>query len=305
MTRRSIRDIFTITAAASVLAVGASTFAQAPSVSPGGSAPRLADQLPPEAEGVGIVERVGQSVPMGLMFTDETGRKVRIGDYFESGKPVILTLNYYKCPKLCGLTLNGMVQGLNEIDWLMGRDYEIVTVSINPEEKPDLALIKKKGYARTYTRDAQGLEEGWHFLTGDQTNIAVLADAVGFGYNFNEKTGEYVHAASITFVSPDGVITQYINNIVFPGSDLAQALQNAAGGTVVPKPTGSGVQKAIAVLCFSYNPESGTYQANVIKLMKLAGGVTALCVASWLGLVMLRGSRRNPVSVPATEEQAS
>ncbi len=162
--------------------------------SAGGQAP--ADQPPPETEGVGVTEHLDARLPLDLTFLDEEGRTVRLGDYFEGRKPVILNLVYFSCPMLCTLVLNGVVENMTALKWDLGKQYENVTVSFDPRETPELAKAKKQTYLASYGRP--GGDAGWHFLTGTQQNINVLTGAVGFGYRWDPAGNQFVHPAVIT-----------------------------------------------------------------------------------------------------------
>jgi len=248
-----------------------------------GQAPLLAEDVPAELEDVTIIDRTGDAVPLDLAFVDEAGRAVTLGDYFQPGHPVILTLNYYRCPMLCTLALNGMVDALNDIDWAAGGEFDIVTVSINPDEGPELATQKKKGYLTQY--DCPTADEGWHFLTGRQENIEKLATAVGFKYRRIEETGEYAHAASIMFITPEGRISRYMNDVMFDPKAVRLALVEASEGAI-----GSPVDKFLLMMCYHYDPEAGSYAFSAMKLMRLVGILTLLA----LGVVLLLLWRRGP-----------
>ncbi len=246
--------------------------------------PLLADQLPPELEGVGIVEHLDGPVPLELPFRDEAGRTVTLGEYFREGRPVILTLNYYRCPMLCSLTLNGMVDALNGIDWSAGREFEIVTVSIAPEEGPELADMKKRAYLTQYDRASAA--EGWHFLTGEQAEIEALARAVGFGYRKVERSVEYAHTASIMFATPDGRLSRYMNDVLFESKDVRLALVEASRGAI-----GSPMDKFLLFMCYYYDPESGSYGPSAVKLMRLGGGLPVLAMVGGFIVLRRRGGR--------------
>ncbi|MDY7110404.1 MAG: SCO family protein [Planctomycetota bacterium] len=251
-------------------------------------APLLTEDTPEALEDVTIIDRTGNEIPLDLSFVDESGKSVALADYFRPGRPVILTLNYYRCPMLCTLTLNGMVDALNEIDWAAGEDFDIVTVSINPEEGPELATMKKKGYLTQY--DCPTAAEGWHFLTGEQANIEKLATAVGFKYRYVEETGEYAHAASIMFITPGGKVSRYMNDVMFDPKAVRLALVEASEGSI-----GSPVDRFMLMMCYHYDPEAGSYAFSAMKLMRLVGLLTMLAI----GVVLLVLWRRGPKHEPA------
>lgn len=235
--------------------------------------PTFADEKIEELEGVGITQHLDTQVPLDLTFVDEHGQEVALSKFFNNDKPIIMTLNYYKCPMLCSLTLNGLVTGMEEMEWTLGDEFEVVTLSINPDEKAPLALKNKTGYLDHY--DREGAEKGWHFLTGDQENITKLADALGFGYVFDEQTGEFLHTASIMFITPSGRISKYMNDVQFAAQDLRFALVEASEGKV-----GTLIDDFLLFNCFQYDPDRNSYSPNAWKLMR---------TASVLMLIMLGG----------------
>ncbi len=245
----------------------------------------LADELPAELDGVGIVQRLDAPVPLDLAFVDHTGKDVVLRDLIVGDRPIILTLNYYNCPMLCSLTLNGMVDGLREVDLDLGVDYDIVTVSINPDEGPKLATQNRKGYLASLGKDVP--ESAWSFLTGTQENIEALAKGVGFGYRFDERSGDYAHTASITFVTPDGRISKYMNDVVFPPRDMRLAIVDASQGRV-----GSLIDTLLLFNCFQGDPEAGSYVASAWKIMRFGAALTVVLIAVGV-LILLRMGRGN------------
>ncbi len=242
--------------------------------------PTFADEKIPELEGVGITEHLDSQLPLDLTFVDEEGYDIVLGQYFNGEKPIIVTLNYYRCPMLCSLTLNGLVAGMGEMEWTLGEQFDVVTLSINPDEKAPLAKKNKEGYLSHYGRE--GAERGWHFLTGEQENITTLADTLGFGYVFDEQTGEFHHTASIMFITPDGRISKYMNDVQFRGQDLRFALIEASEGKI-----GTTLDKLLLFNCFQYDPDRNSYTPSAWKLMRtgavlmlvmLGGGIAVL---SW------------------------
>ncbi|MDP6479185.1 MAG: SCO family protein [Phycisphaerales bacterium] len=244
----------------------------------------LADELPEELDGVGIVQRLDAPVPLDLMFVDHTGKDIMLRDLIVGERPVILTLNYYNCPMLCSLTLNGMVDGLREVDLDLGADYDIVTVSINPEEGPELAAQNRKGYLAALGQEVP--DTAWPFLTGTQDNIETLAKGVGFGYRFDERSGDYAHTASITFVTPDGRISKYMNDVVFPPRDLRLAMVDASQGRI-----GGLIDTLLLFNCFQWDPEAGSYVPSAWKIMRFGGLITVVLIIAGV-LILLRIGRR-------------
>lgn len=247
--------------------------------------PTFADEKIDALEGVGITEHLDERIPLELTFVDEDGNVIVLGQYFNNDKPIILTLNYYKCPMLCSLTLNGLTAGLEEMEWTLGDEFEIVTLSINPDEKAPLAKKNQEGYLGHY--DREGAEEGWHFLTGEQKNITKLADALGFGYVFDSNTGEFHHTASIVFITPDGRISKYMNDVQFRGQDLRFALIEASEGKI-----GTTLDKLLLFNCFQYDPDSNSYTPVAWKLMRTGGVLMLVVLGGGLAVLGLTSSDR-------------
>jgi protein SCO1/2 len=242
------------------------------------AAQKLPEEQPLELQGVGIEEHLDAPVPLDLTFTDAAGQEIQLGDCFDGETPVILTLNYYGCPMLCSLTLNGLTDGMSEMSWDCGDEFRVVTVSIDPTETAALAKQNKQGYLEKYGRESA--KEGWRFLTGSQENITALADAVGFGYVQDENTGEYLHTASIMFITPDGRISKYMNDVRFLPRDLRFALVEASEGKI-----GSPLDKLLLFNCFRYDPESNSYTPSAWKLMRSAGVLTLVVLVGGLAVL--------------------
>ncbi len=247
----------------------------------------LADELPAELDGVGIVQRLDEQVPLGLEFIDHNGNAVVLSDLIGGERPVILTLNYYRCPQLCSLTLNGLVDGLRDVDLDLGTEYNIVTVSINPDEGPAIAAQNRAGYL--VALDEEVPESAWPFLTGNQENIEALAKAIGFGYRFDERSGEFAHTASITFVTPEGRISKYMNDVRFLPRDLRLAIVDASQGKV-----GSLIDTLLLFNCFQWDPEAGSFVPSAWKIMRLGAGISAILLFGGIFVLFrLERSRRS------------
>ena len=255
----------------------------APAISRQGAAQRM-EPLPKELEGVGITERPGARIPLDLEFTAEDGKPVRLGTYFDGKKPVILNLGYYRCPMLCGLVLSGLLQGLKETAWTVGREFEVVTVSIDPLETPTLARLKKESYLSDYGRP--GAAAGWHFLTGREANIRKLADAVGFGYRYVPEREEYAHAAALFMATPDGHLSRTLYGVQYAAGTLRMALTEAGQGKV------GSVADRILLTCFHYDAAEGRYAVAAAALMRIGAGATALALGGWLLARWVRDARR-------------
>ncbi len=234
-----------------------------------GALAQLADQVPEELEGVGVTEHLKEKIPLDLEFTNAEGKAVSIGEYFDGERPVILNLGYFRCPMLCGLVVNGMTDAMKEMPWTPGKEFQIVTVSIDPLETSTLAKLKKQNYLKDYGRPAAA--GGWHFLTGKEKNIQALTDAVGFHFKWNDERQEFAHTAVLTVLTPDGEISRYLYGVMFDPQTLRLSLAEASEGKV-----GSTVDKVL-LFCFQYDPEEGSYALAAMNLMR-AGGVLTLLI---------------------------
>jgi len=260
-----------------VKARGPLATALALAVTAGAAAPARAQRsepLPKQLQGVGINERPGAQVPLGLEFAAEDGRPVKLSQFVTGKKPVILTLNYYRCPMLCGLLLSGLLDGLKELAWTPGDQFEVVTVSIDPLETPKLAMLKKESYITEFGRPAAAA--GWHFLTGREPDIRALAASVGFGYRYDEERQQYAHAAGIFLLTPDGRVARVLYGVMFEPRTLKLGLTEAGEGKV-----GSTADQAL-LFCYHYDANAGRYVVAASNIMRLGGGATALVVGVWL-----------------------
>jgi len=237
---------------------------------------------------VAFDQKLGNQVPLDAVFRDESGRTVRLGKYFEK-KPVILNLVYYNCPLLCTQVLNSLTRSLRPLSMSIGKDFDVVTVSIDPTEDAILASQKKEAYLRRYDRPGPESEAGWHFLTGDTPAIEALAKSVGFKYSFNPRTKLYAHAAGIVILSPTGVISRYFYGLDYPAKDVQFVLKEAAGGKV-----GSPISRVL-LLCYDFDSATGKYTLSILRVLRFAGISTALAVATFMA-IMFRRDRRGALS---------
>ncbi|MEO6908693.1 MAG: SCO family protein [Abditibacteriaceae bacterium] len=220
---------------------------------------------------VGWTQNVNQNIPLNLAFTNEQGQTVKLGTYFGS-KPVILTLMYYECPMLCGEVINGTLTGLRGIKFKAGRDYQYVAVSINPNEGPKLAAEKKKVFLKKHNLIDQA--NGFHFLTGKEGNIQALAKAVGFRYSYDTKTKSYAHPAGIVILNSKGSIYQYMGGVIFQPNNLRLGLVASSQGEV------GSLTDIILLKCCTFDPNTGTYNFAVHRILAIGGALTLLCVCS-------------------------
>lgn len=233
---------------------------------------------------VGIDQRLDAAVPLDLTFRDETGQAVRLGDYF-GARPVILTLNYYRCPTLCSLLLTSLEQGLQQVAFNIGDQFDVVTVSIDPTETPADAAAKKAEILARYGRP--GAAAGWHFLTGDEGQIRQLAAAVGFRYTYDARQQQYIHPAGIMLLTPAGRLARYLLGIEFPARDLRLGLVETAGGRI-GAPTDQ-----ILLLCYHYDAATGRYAGAVDTFVKGASIAVAGALTLLVGLLLRRERRQH------------
>ena len=230
---------------------------------------------------VGIDQHLNQQVPLDLTFTDETGREVRLGEFF-GRRPVVLALVYYECPMLCTQVLNGLVGAVGVMNFDVGREFDVVAVSINPKEGPGLASQKKQVYLERYKRPQSAA--GWHFLTGKEENIQRLAAAIGFRYAFDEEIQQYAHGAGIEVLTPRGVISKYFYGIEFSARDLRFGIIEASEEHI-----GSPIDDVL-LLCYHYDPTTGKYGVMVIDAVRIGAVATMLALGTFV-FVSLRKER--------------
>jgi protein SCO1/2 len=266
----------------SSLALAAATFL---SLAPGSAAQLASDPMqsvgvrPELLKQVGIDQKLNQSIPLNLAFRDENGQSVQLAQFFGQ-KPVILTLVYYNCPMLCTQVLNGVESGLKELSTDIGKQFEVVTVSIDPTESHVLAKVKQEMYVGMYGRP--GAAEGWHFLTGDEPQIKQLADAVGFRYAYDPDTKQFAHASAIMLLTPEGRVSRYFYGIQYPSRDLRLGLVEASAGKI-----GSPVDQVL-LFCYHYDPATGKYGLLISHVIQAGGALTVLILGIAI-LILFRG----------------
>lgn len=228
-------------------------------------------------------QHLGSQVSLDLRFRDEDGKTVTLRDYFGQ-KPVVLVLGYYQCPMLCTLTFNGMVEAMNDMKWSIGDQFNVVHVSIDAKETPELAGAKKQTYLKRYGRP--GADAGWHFLTGDEPNIRKLADEVGFHYAYDPAVKQFAHPSGLIILTPDGKVAKYLFGVKFLAPELYTALQAASERKV-----GSPIERLV-LLCFHYTPIKGKYGTLIMNVVRILGATTIACMA-WFFVAMLRRERKH------------
>lgn len=228
-------------------------------------------------------QNLNAQLPLDTPLRDETGAAVKFGDYFGK-KPVVVLFVYFECPMLCKVELNGLVRNLRTLSLSAGREFDIVTVSIDPREDAKLASAKKRAYVKWY--DRPGAEQGWHFLTGDDASVRHLAGVAGFRYTYDAKTDQYAHPAGLIVATPGGRISRYIYGVDFPANDLRLALVEASSGKI-----GSPVDRLL-LTCFHYDPSTGRYNFAVMSAVRIVGTAVVASLAAFMGVNLLRDRRR-------------
>ena len=244
---------------------------------------------PPILREVSIAQRLNQPVPPEIIFRDENGKSVHLGDYFGK-KPVVLSLVYFDCPALCTEVLNGELRTMKAISLDLGKDFDAVTVSFEPKDTPALAKAKRDVYAGQYGRPRA--VENWHFLTGDQPSINALTEAVGFHYAFDSASRQYAHAAAILVLTPQGRMARYFYGVQYPSRDFRLGLVEASGGKI-----GTPTDHAL-LYCYQYDPVTGKYGLIVMNVVRAGGLITVLALGIFM-FVMFRRERHHPTAPPA------
>lgn len=240
---------------------------------------------------IGLDQRLNVQLPLDLTFTDETGKKVRLREYFGT-KPVILSLAYYDCPMLCTLVVNGLIRTLRTLSFSAGDEFTVLTVSFNPADTAKMAAIKKQTSLQSYNRPSA--EKGWHFLTGDEATLQQLTQAVGFRYRYDPERKEYAHASGIMVLTPDGRISRYFYGIDYAPRDVRFGLIEAASGKI-----GSAVDQLL-LLCYHYDPATGQYGLVITRSLQLAGAATVLGIGGFIVLSLRRDRQQKSTGYPVS-----
>ncbi|MBZ5504746.1 MAG: SCO family protein [Acidobacteriia bacterium] len=271
----TIRNAFVAILLAACASVAAWSQA-APKLQPGDS---VSNQKPSILDQVGLDQRLNQQVPLNLAFNDENGQAVQLQQYFGS-KPVILMLVYYQCPMLCTQVLNGFTGAMNGIvRFNIGREFNVITVSIDPRDTPQDAAAAKKKYIQRYRR--AGVAEGWHFLTGKKDQIDALAQAVGFRYAWDPEIQQYAHASGIMLLTPSGLVAQYYYGIEYAPRDIQLGLIEASKGKI------GTIVDQVLLYCYHYDPRQGKYGAAIFNILRLSALATVMALGGFM-LIMFR-----------------
>jgi protein SCO1/2 len=257
-----------------------------------------ANNMPSILSKVGIAQHLNEQLPLNLTFVDDQGKQVQLSDYF--GRiPAILALVYYRCPMLCSEELDGLTSALQMVNYVPGKDFNIIVVSIDPSEGPDLAAAKKRSYLKRYGHPETAA--GWHFLTGTQPNIDALTQAVGFRYaripGPDGKLTQFAHASSIEIVTTDGKLAQYYMGVEYSPKDMILGLDEASSNRI-----GSPVEN-ILTYCYHYDPQTNTHSLIVARIVQLGGFVTVLMLGGFMFLMLRKDYRQAHQSTPATNVQ--
>jgi protein SCO1/2 len=230
-------------------------------------------------------QRLGTQVPGNLLFQDEQGREVCLGDYLGK-RPIVLVLAQYRCPMLCNEVLNGLVDCLRGLPANAGEGFEVLVVSFDPREQPELAAAKKATYVGDYGRP--GAEAGWHFLTGPQESIDPLTLAVGFQYAYSPERDRYAHPSGLVVLTPEGKVSAYLYGILYEADEMQRDLAAAAAGQVgAPVPT----YRRVLLLCYDYDTATGSYSANVMKMVRAGGVLIVLILGIGVAVALVRERR--------------
>jgi protein SCO1 len=228
---------------------------------------------------VSFEQRLNGQLPLDLPFRDDTGRTVRLGDYF-GRKPVVLTFVYYECPMLCTEVLNGLESALRVMNETVGREFDVITVSFDPKETPVLAAGKKKAYLERYQRPEAA--QGWHFLTGDQASIDALTEAAGFHFAWDEASHQFAHTSGIVIATPQGRLARYFFGVEYSPRDVKFALiesSNEKIGTLADR---------LLLYCYHYDPTTGNYGFVAMRAVRIGGAVTILALVGFVFVSLRR-----------------
>lgn len=241
--------------------------------------------LPDALQKIGIEQKLGEQLPLDTEFKDESEKTVKLGEFFNKGRPVILAFVYYECPMLCNEVLNGLTGSLKGISFDAGKDFDVVAISFDAREneKPDLARNKKESYMTRYGRP--GTEKGWHFLTGTQASIDAATKAAGFSYKWDEKSNQFAHAGGVMVATPDGKLARYFYGIDYSPKDLKFGVMESADNKV-----GSAAEQ-LMLYCYHYDPSTGKYGLAILSVMRIAAVFTLLGMGA-IGLVFWRRNKR-------------
>lgn len=242
--------------------------------------------LPPTLQKVGIEQHLNEQIPLDAVFKDENGKEVKLGEYFGKDRPVILALVYYECPMLCNEVLNGLTGTLKSLSMSAGKDFDVIAISFDAREndKPELAKNKKESYLKRYGRE--GSENGWHFLTGTQSEIDKVTQAVGFNYRWDEESNQFAHVGGIMITTPAGKLSRYLYGIDYAPKDVKFAVMESAENKI------GNPAEQLLLYCYHYDPATGKYGLSILKVMRLGGIITLIGLGAMIFVFWRRGSAK-------------
>jgi len=267
--------------------------------------PRIAQAqiagMPRELAHVGVSEHLDGPLPLDTPFRDHTGKAVKLGDYYDGKRPVVLTFAYHSCPVLCGMVLNNAAAGLRGIGWNVGKEYDVVTISIDPEESLEKTAAKRASILHEYGASRGHDGKGWHFLVGDKESIAKVAAAAGFEYQYDADQKQWGHPSVVMITKPDGRMARYLYGLEFPAPDLKLGLLEASEGRSI------STLEQIILYCYHYDPQGGKYVLVARRVMQVGGGAVAIVLFGFLGLFWgreLRKGKSKKVTEPPSDSPA-
>ena len=273
---------YVLAPAALAVMAGVSVLAQAnaPGLRPEAGPPSNA--MPSALQQVKFDQKLDAQLPLDATFKDDTGKTVRLGDYFGE-RPVVLAFVYYECPMLCNQILNGLVSGVGVLDQTVGTDFDVVAISFDARETPTQAAAKKATYLDRYQRP--GSERGWHFLTGDEATIKRVTDTAGFQFAWDAASQQFAHASGIVVTTPEGKLSRYLFGIEYPPRDLKFALMESSAGKI-----GSVVDQVL-LYCYHYEPATGSYSLVAMNAVRMGGVVTMVALLGFVAISLRRDNR--------------
>jgi len=245
----------------------------------------IPNTTPVELQGVDVVEHLGGALPRDAEFRDADGAAVKLGDFFDGKRPTVFVFAYHTCPMLCSLVLDATVKSLNELQWTVGDEFDVVSVSIDPKDTPESASKKRAQVVGEYAR-ARGSTKGWHFLTGDEANIRKVTEAVGFKYHYDARQKQYAHPAAIYLLTPEGHLARYLYGIQPPPGDVRLGLLEATEGRSI------STTEKLLLFCYHYDPQGKKYSLVAMNVMRLGGGVSLVLLGGFLTVMWARERRR-------------
>jgi protein SCO1/2 len=260
-----------------LMSVVVSAQGNAPGVMPDPTLP--SGQTPNVLSNVSFEQRLNEQLPLDLPFKDESGRAVKLGEYF-GRKPVVLTFVYYECPMLCTEVLNGLESSLRVLNETIGKEFDVITVSFDPKETPVLASGKKKAYLERYKRPEA--EMGWHFLTGEQSSIDALTRAAGFNFVWDEPTHQFAHASGIVIVTPQGRVSRYFFGVDYAPRDVKFALIESSNEKI------GSLADRLLLYCYHYDPQEGNYGFVAMRAVRIGGAVTIVALVGFVFVSLRR-----------------